>query len=316
MTPLTDIWNWLPTFRAVAETEHLPTASKRLHVTPAAISRTIGLLEDRLGTPLFNRKGKRLSLNGDGRALLASVQEAMTAVQGGLHNLDDQPLSGPVRISTIGLLTQHYVLPAILELCNAHPDLRPELRIMGTRDAAEALLSGEVDVAFIYESMTLEGLQVERLGTTTASIYCGGTHPLFDREKPGLDELLEFPFSVPQIGDTGRVQDGWPAEIPRQVGMRITLLTTNLAICRSGQFLTVLPDVTALPYTESGQLRRFRFDLVAPISLFVAIRSADGGRARARGVVDAVRRRADQLQQRIQRFRQSSDGEDFDGELR
>ena len=39
------IWNWLPVFRAVAETEHLPTASELLYVTPSALSRTIRLLE-------------------------------------------------------------------------------------------------------------------------------------------------------------------------------------------------------------------------------------------------------------------------------
>src|SRR5690554_1605337 len=125
---LTDVWNWLPVFRAVAETEHLPTASKLLHIIPAAISRTIGLLEDRLGTPLFNRSGRRLVLNSDGRALLARVQDAMQQVERGLHALDDTAFSGPVRISSVGVLTNHFVLPAVLKLCAAHPDLQPELR--------------------------------------------------------------------------------------------------------------------------------------------------------------------------------------------
>ena len=61
------IWNWLPAFRAVAETEHLPTASDLLHVTPSALSRTIRLLEqaDMIGVC----SGERASLVAEQLAL-------------------------------------------------------------------------------------------------------------------------------------------------------------------------------------------------------------------------------------------------------
>ena len=42
-------WSWLPAFSAVAETQHLPSAALKLHVSPSALSRTIRLLEDDLG---------------------------------------------------------------------------------------------------------------------------------------------------------------------------------------------------------------------------------------------------------------------------
>ncbi len=294
---LTAIWNWLPVFRAVAETEHLPSASKVLHVTPAAISRTIGLLEDRLELELFNRTGKRLVLNGNGRALLTQVQDAMNCVERGLHALDDTAFTGPVRISSVGVLTNYYVLPAILELCSEHSELEPELRNLGTRDAIEALLRGSVDVAFIYEPMTLEGIQVERLGESTSSIYCGSRHPLFELEEPTLEDILQYPFSVPQIGDTGQVLDGWPSDIDRSIGMRITLLTTNLEICLSGQYVTVLPDITARPYVLSGKLRRFGFDQLPSASVFAARRKSADGEGRARGVVEAVTRRVEEVEE-------------------
>lgn len=300
---LTDVWNWLPAFRAVAETEHLPSASKLLHITPAAISRTIGLLEGRLGIPLFNRSGKRLVLNSDGRALLARVQDAMQQVERGLHALDDTAFSGPVRISSVGVLTNHFVLPAVLKLCVAHPDLRPELRNLGTRDAVEALLRGAVDVAFIYEPMTLEGVWVERLGESTSSIYCGRAHPAFGLEDPVLDDLLKYPFSVPQIGDSGQVLDGWPADVARTIGMRITLLTTNVEICLGGAYLTILPDITARPHVLSGNLRRFDFDRLPSASVFAARRASADGEGRARGVVDAVAQRVAEVEETLRSFR-------------
>ncbi len=304
---LGDIWNWLPTFRVVAETEHLPTASKRLHVTPAAISRTLGLLEDRMGRELFNRTGNRLVLNGDGRRLLEAVSEAMSKVERGLHSLEDSPLSGPVHVSAGGVLTNHYVVPAMLELSNRHEGLEPQVRNMRTGDATQALLEGTLDVAFIYESMTLDGIHVERLGESPSSIYCGCEHPLFDGDDVSLEELTDHPFSVPQIGDTGQIMDGWPADVDRTVGMRITLLTSNLAVCRSGQYLTVLPDVTARPFVEAGQLRRFDIDILPPAPLYAARRESTVSESgRARGVIDAVRARTRDIEQQLDDFRAST----------
>ena len=54
LNDVASVWNWLPTFRAVAETEHVARAAEILHVSPPAVSRTIKLLEDHLGTKLFD----------------------------------------------------------------------------------------------------------------------------------------------------------------------------------------------------------------------------------------------------------------------
>jgi DNA-binding transcriptional LysR family regulator len=297
---LRDVWNWLPTFRAVAETEHLPTAAERLHVTPAAISRTIGLLEDRLGCALFNRSGRRLVLNQKGQKLLEAVREGMAGVERGVHAVTEDPFSGPLRISSLGVLTNHFVLPAMLDLSREHPRLEPRLQNLRTRDAAEALMRGALDVAFVYEHMTFEGLKVQRLGESSASVYCGRGHPLFGAESLELDELLEHPFSVPAIGDTGAVMDGWPSDLPRRIGMRITLLTSNLEVCKSGRFITVLPDVTARPHVEAGELRRFGFGVVPAAAVFATWRATEEEGGRVRKAIEAVRARVERVSAQLE----------------
>lgn len=44
-------------------------AARRLGLTPASVSRTLGLLEDALGEEWFNRVGRRLVINPAGVAL-------------------------------------------------------------------------------------------------------------------------------------------------------------------------------------------------------------------------------------------------------
>ena len=157
---LLDMWNRLPVFRAVAETEHLPTASKRLHVTAPALSRSIKLLEEELGQPVFRRVGRSLTLNAAGKRLLGALSDAMSSLEGVLAEMATDPLSGPVRISTIGVLTDFFVLPAVLELKETHTEMQPSLVLHGTEVANDMLARGQLDVAFYYQATTDERLDI------------------------------------------------------------------------------------------------------------------------------------------------------------
>ncbi|HUH02895.1 MAG TPA: LysR family transcriptional regulator, partial [Kofleriaceae bacterium] len=241
-------WNWLPAFLEVAETGSVVRASKNLGLTAAAVSRTVRLLEEELGEPLFNRVGRSLALNQNGAALREAVRNATTQVDAGLTETLGDPFIGPLRVASIGLLTEHYVVPALIELKQQHPGLQPEHQNVGTAEANALVARGRMDVAFYYEALTAEHVIVERLGQTTASVYCGRAHPLFERKRLRREDVLEHPFSVPQIGDTGRVMDGWPADVARTIGMRLTMLRSNLQVCLAGALITVLPDVTAAPH--------------------------------------------------------------------
>lgn len=284
-------WNWLPAFLEVAETGSVVRASKNLSLTAAAVSRTVRLLEEELGEPLFNRVGRSLALNQNGVALREAVRNATTQVDAGLTETLGDPFLGPLRVASIGLLTEHYVVPALIELKQRHPGLQPEHQNVGTAEANALVARGRMDVAFYYEALTAENVIVERLGQTTASVYCGRTHPLFARKRLRREDVLEHPFSVPQIGDTGRVMDGWPADVTRTIGMRITMLRSNLQVCLAGALITVLPDVTAAPHLARRELRKLPAPPLPPIEIFAARHEAARERGGARAVIDEVRAR-------------------------
>jgi DNA-binding transcriptional LysR family regulator len=283
-------WNWLPAFVEVADAGSVAGAATRLALTPAAVSRTLGLLEDALGEPVFNRVGRRLVLNPAGAALRDAVRAAIGEVEGGLERMSGDALGGPLRVSSIGVLTEHFVVPALIDAKRANPDLVPEHHNLRTVEANAKLARGELEVAFYYEGVPAEGVVVERLGETPMAIYCGKGHPLFRAPRVSRADVLGHPFSVPGQGDIGRTMDGWPAELSRQIGMRITMLRSNLEVCRSGILLTVLPDVTAAPGVADGELRRLACIPLPPIEIFAA-QPAAGRRDRAAAVIDRVRDR-------------------------
>ena len=281
-------WNWLPTFLEVAETGSVSAAGRQLGLTPAAVSRTLRLLEDELGEPLFNRVGRSLALNTAGAALRDAVRAAVARVDEGLRETLGDPFVGALRVASIGVLTQHFVVPCLTALKAEHPDLVPEHLNLGTADANALLARGQLHVAFYYEDVTAEHVVVERLGQTTASVYCGRGHALYGQRSVSRADILAQPFSVPQIGDSGRVMDGWPSDVPRAVGMRITMLHSNLDVALSGVMLTVLPDVTAAPHVATKALRRLPFRGLPPIDVFAARHQSASERGAVASLVRAV----------------------------
>lgn len=286
---LTQIWNWLPAFRAVAETQHLPTASSRLHVTASALSRTIALIEDRVGQPLFTRSGRNILLNQAGVLLLEAVKRGERMVDEGLGNLSGDPMTGPVYLSTLGVFSNHYVLPVLLDLKKAHPQLLPVISVLRASEANEGLSRGQLDLAFYYDAVQRDGLTIVQIGKSTNSVYCGRGHPLYDAKKPTTKQILAHEFAVPKIGDRGLPMDTWPVELPRKVGIRIEMLWTSLEVCLSGQCLSSMPDVVAYPHLQTGALKRLPQIHVPAVALYAATRENEAADGRAGRILARVK---------------------------
>ena len=160
---LVELWPYLPAFRAVAETEHLPSAAERLHVTPSALSRSIALLERRRGHELFERQRRRIQLNRAGQTLLDTLRRAMRVVDDGVTEVLDEQLRGPIRVVSASQLASTLLMRALGPLRRAHPMLQPELS-SGGGELTDRLLRGEVDVAMAVIPGAHPSLQVVDLG--------------------------------------------------------------------------------------------------------------------------------------------------------
>ena len=68
-------------FIEAAKTENLSKAARNLHISQPSLSRSISQLEAELGTPLFQRDGRRVHLNNSGRAFLKQIAPAVTRLQ-------------------------------------------------------------------------------------------------------------------------------------------------------------------------------------------------------------------------------------------
>jgi DNA-binding transcriptional LysR family regulator len=230
-------------------------------------------------------------LNTAGRRLLAAIRRSMTSLEHAMQGVLERELTGEYCVSSLGVLTDHFVLPSLLELRAGHPLLVPRLVTLLSREANRQLADGQIEIAFYYDATTMAGIHCRRIGALANSLYCGKGHPLFGRRKVAAGELAEHEFSVPAVGDRGTPMDSWPVHLSRKIGFQIMMLSTNVEVALSGRFVCVLPDVVADPHVERRELFRLEPDPVPDTEVYAACREEDVGVSLTARVIESVEQR-------------------------
>ncbi len=117
--------NTLPAFRAVARLQNLRAAAEELHLTHSAVSQQIKLLEEQLGLPLFDRRGRGIVLNAAGAALQRAVEPALDMLAEGMRAAQAAGARGAqqIRLTVLPSFAQRWLLPRIGRWHARHPDL-------------------------------------------------------------------------------------------------------------------------------------------------------------------------------------------------
>jgi DNA-binding transcriptional LysR family regulator len=238
---LSQLWSWLPAFRAVAETEHLPTAARAMGLTPSALSRSVAQLEAAVDTKLFARTGRRLQLEPAGRELLAAIRDAMRRVDDSLGRLGSQhPRS--LRVTGEGAWIGVVVSPILAGFELEHVEVESSL--------PDGLQRGSIDLAIVETATTSDDILIDRLGTVSQAVY--GTGDLF-------------------ASCTSR-DEAWPSHVPRAVALRTPHLAVIVDACRIGGMRAVLPVAIA----DAHQLRAHAAPRLPPASLYLVRRKPLG----------------------------------------
>ncbi|MBV9563101.1 MAG: LysR family transcriptional regulator [Bradyrhizobium sp.] len=115
--------NGIKAFEAAARTGSFAAAGGELNVSPAAVSRMVHLLEERLGVALFERKANRLAPTPAGRA----YQSGLTPIFDALASLTAQVTTpASLRVLTIGVgptFAMRWLIPRLADFRKEEPDI-------------------------------------------------------------------------------------------------------------------------------------------------------------------------------------------------
>ena len=245
-------------FHVVAHEGHLTRAAERLNVSQSALSSQIRQLEERLGQPLFERRGRALHLTEAGRialdhadAIFAAGQELVSVLKQGAQT------RVPLRIGAIATLSRNFQL-AFLDPVLARDDVAVILRSGSRTELFEALALLQLDLVLTNQPPDTDALTPfithriaeQPVGLIGIPALCPPAISLADR-LAGVPLILPATSSGPRadfdalasrLGVTPRIA----AEVDDMAMVRL--------LAREGVGLAVIPPIVVKDELASGVL--------------------------------------------------------------
>ena len=111
-------------FIAIAQGETLSSAAERFNISQSSLSRSLGMLEEELGVPLFDRTNKRLAPTARG----AWLQQQVLPLVAGLDRIKSS-ITTMSELGGIVVLQTDLMLPRLREAVNEYQANHPEQQV-------------------------------------------------------------------------------------------------------------------------------------------------------------------------------------------
>jgi len=170
---------------------HFGKAAEACFVSQSAFSVAIRELESTLGTQLFDRTNKRVTITAMGQEIVVQARLVIRDLEAlmDMARVSSEPLSGKLRLGVIPTISP-FLLPKILPKLRSHfPQLQLFLQEDTTKRVYERLMSGELDlilIAFPYELRNVEKMKL--FNDQFLLAYKTGSQ-FIDKQKVTVDHL-------------------------------------------------------------------------------------------------------------------------------
>jgi DNA-binding transcriptional LysR family regulator len=241
----------------VVEMGSISAAGQRLGLSPAAASKRLAALEERLGARLVNRTTRRLSTTQAGQAFYEEVRAILAAAEAAearVAGRAERP-AGLLRVSAPTSFGRLHVAPHLPAFLDRYPDVSAELLL---DDGYTDLIADRVDVAIRIAPEPESGTLAARLLAPNRRVLCAAPRYLEAHGEPvSLADLPGHRLLA------ARHQSPWRLEGPdgKQAVEVESIVATNSSevvreLCLAGMGLALRSTWDVGAELASGALRR------------------------------------------------------------
>ena len=248
-------------FRAVAHDGNLTRTAEWLNLSQSALSIQIKQLEERLGHPLFERRGRQLYLTEAGRIALDHADTIFSAGQELVETLKETGRTRrAIRIGALATLSRNFQMEFLRPILG-RSDVDMILRSGSTSELLGALEALNLDIVLLNQAPMADSVTpfiAQHVYQQRVSLV---GRPSYGKPGAKLADLLgEHPVILPTLESGVRSQ--FEALVARlgitpQIAAEVDDMAMMRLLAREGAGLAVLPPIVVKGELEAGTLVEF-----------------------------------------------------------
>lgn len=178
-------------FRAVMRGGTVVGAAKLLNITQPGVSRSLALLEMRIGYKLFERHGRRLVPTPEAEALYREVEPLYSSLDRIAEIAQDIRFqrAGALRIGTLPALSQSLVPRAIARFLDSRPKVSVFVESLPSRQIAERVSTRQLDIGVVELPLFRSAITMEPMDPVPFVAVVPAQHPLARKNEISLRDL-------------------------------------------------------------------------------------------------------------------------------
>lgn len=255
-------------FMAVYELLHFTKAAERLGISQPTLSQQIRILEAELGTPLFDRIGKKVVATEAGKLLYHYGLKMLQAERDAKHAIQDllSGDSGTVSLAVLPSDLDFMLVPLFVEFKKTYPHI--QLQVFSTIYVQDEVLTHKVDIGIGLQGQPDKRLIQVPLGSEPYHLFVHAASELADRKEITLQELRQRSLVMYPKGFLGRelvdavcIQE----EIELTPVMETSSANSLLQLVSAGVGATIQPQGLLAQFPERQDIVAIPFKGPTPI---------------------------------------------------
>lgn len=196
----------LESFVTIAKVKSFSKAADKLYLTQPTISNHIHLLEKELGTILFNRTNKNITLTRAGDILYEYAISILNKKEHAYFSLNEfkGKIEGILEISSSSIPELYYLTDLICAFSAKYPDVKYSLMKYDTRQVTEKILSGDIDFGIVGAKKDTNQLEYIEIMDDEIALVAPVTGPLSQFDAITTDNCNNLPFVLREDGSGTR----------------------------------------------------------------------------------------------------------------
>ena len=212
----------LDIFFKLCEETNLSNVAKKLNMTQSAISISLNSLEKKLDEKLFDRIGRKLTLNERGRVFKEKSYKPFLELIHAKESFSSDKLKGDLKIASSKTFNSINLSQCIYKFISNH-DIHITKHSINTKEILESILSSNVDIGFVESDFNEANIIKEKVANDSLIIVSSNKE--LTKKEYYIDQLYKYNWLLREKGSATR--EVFLSKLKYQDEMNISMEISN-----------------------------------------------------------------------------------------